>query len=194
MPSDLTDSEWAVLELLLPPRARRERLPVWSHRQIVEALLYLLRGGVAWRMLPPKVFPSIPTLQHCFYRWCDIGLWPAITYALLKMAREAVGREASPSDGVIDSQSVPTTESGDPRGFDAGNKIKGRTRNILIDTEGFLVGAIVHAADIQDRDGARRGALGDLPHFPPGARRLCRQRLSWREAGCGTRQNRCVDS
>ena len=154
LPSDLTEGEWAVLEPLLPPRSKLGRPPVWNYRQIVEALLYLLRGGLPWRMLPPGLFPPMTTVQHYFYRWSEMGLWPQINHALLMMAREAMGREASPSAGVIDSQSVKTTESGGPRGYDAGKKIKGRKRHILTDTQGFLVGAIVHTADIQDRDGA----------------------------------------
>jgi len=154
LPSDLTDAEWAVLEPLLPARSRRGRPPVWSYREIVEALLYLLRGGLPWRMLPPGLFPPMTTVQHYFYLWRDMGLWSSINHTLLMMAREAMGREASPSAGVIDSQSVKTTESGGPRGFDAGKKIKGRKRHILTDTQGLLVSAVIHAADVQDRDGA----------------------------------------
>ncbi|MEP0171827.1 MAG: IS5 family transposase [Nitratireductor sp.] len=154
LPSDLKDEEWAVLEPLLPPRSRRGRPPRWNHRQIIEAMLYLLRGGLPWRMLPPGLFPPMTTVQHYFYRWRDMGLWPSINHTLLMLAREAAGRQASPSAGVIDSQSVKTTESGGIRGYDAGKKIKGRKRHIVTDTQGLLVYAIVHAADIQDRDGA----------------------------------------
>ncbi len=154
LPSDLTDAEWAVLEPLFPARSHRGRPPLWSYRQIVEALLYLLRGGLPWRMLPPDLFPPMTTVQHYFYRWRDSGLWRSINHTLLLELREAEGREASPSAGVIDSQSVKTTESGGPRGYDAGKKLKGRKRHIITDTQGFVVGAIVHTADIQDRDGA----------------------------------------
>jgi transposase len=166
LPSDLTEGEWAVLEPLLPPRSKLGRPPVWDYRQIVEALLYLLRGGLPWRMLPPGLFPPMTTVQHYFYRWSEMGLWPQINHALLMMAREAIGREASPSAGVIDSQSVKTTESGGPRGYDAGKKVKGRKRHIITDTQGFLVAAIVHTADIQDRDGAP-DVLASIRHrFP----------------------------
>lgn len=171
LPSDLTDAEWAVLEPLLPRRSHRGRPPIWTYREIVEAMLYVLRGGLPWRMLPPGVFPPMTTVQHYFYAWRDRGLWSSINHTLLMMAREAVGREASPSAGVIDSQSVKTTESGGPTGYDAGKKIKGRKRHILTDTQGFLVGAIIHAADIQDRDGAP-GVLAAIRHSFPWLRHV----------------------
>jgi transposase len=171
LPSDLTDAEWAVLEPLLPRRSHRGRPPVWSYRTVMEALLYLLRGGLPWRMLPPKLFPPMTTVQHYFYLWRDMGLWSSINHTLLLMAREAIGREASPSAGVIDSQSVKTTESGGPRGYDAGKKTNGRKRHILTDTQGFLVGAIVHTADIQDRDGAP-DVLASIRHSFPWLRHV----------------------
>ena len=94
------------------------------------------------------------TVQCYFYAWRDSGLFKTINHDLLMELRVAEGREASPGAGVIDSQSVKTTESGGIRGYDAGKKIKGRKRHILTDTCGYLVHAVIHAADIQDRDGA----------------------------------------
>ena len=134
-------------------------------KQNNSAAVNLLRGGLPWRMLPP-CFPPVSTVRRWFYLWRDNRLWLSLNHALLLIAREGTGREASPSAGVIDSQSVKTTESGGPRGYDAGKKTKGRKRHILTDTDGNLVHAVVHTADIQDRDGAPLVLAQIIKRFP----------------------------
>ena len=151
--SDVSDAEWAQIEALLPVPKRLGRPRTTQMRQVVNAMLYLLTTGCQWRLLP-KEFPPFSTVQRFFYRWRDAGLWQTINHFLVMRTREATGREASPTAGVLDSQSVKTTEAAGPRGYDAGKKIKGRKRHVLTDTNGLLVAAVVHQADIQDRDGA----------------------------------------
>ena len=151
--SDLTDAEWAILHPFLPAEAICGRKRSWPMREIVNAICYVLRGGIAWRLVPNS-FPPWGTVYRWFARLRDDGTWEIVNHHLVMDDRERAGREASPTAAVVDSQSVKTTESGGVRGYDAGKKIKGRKRHAMVDTDGRALKLHVHAADIQDRDGA----------------------------------------
>jgi len=151
--SDLSDEEWAVIAPFMPPPAKTGRPREWTMREIMNAIFYVLRAGCAWRMLP-KDFPPMTTVYGWFLRFRREDLFKTINHYLVMRDRERVGREASPSAAVIDSQSVKTAEAGGPRGYDAGKKINGRKRHAMVDTDGRALVVHAHPADVQDRDGA----------------------------------------
>lgn len=164
-PSDLTEAEWAILAPLLPPPAKTGRHRSWEMRDLVNAIFFVLRGGVPWRMLPEH-FPPHQTTYRWFMRFRDDGIWESLNHHLVMRDRERTGREASPSAAVIDTQSVKTTEAGGPRGFDAAKKVKGRKRHALVDTDGRALELQVQPACDQDRDGAPSVLTASRARFP----------------------------
>ena len=151
--SDLTDAEWRLLKPWLLRPCRQSRRWAWPQRKIINAIFYVLRAGCAWRMLP-QGFPPWRTVYRWFARLRDDRVFESLNHHLVMHDRERAGREASPSAAVIDSQSVKTTESGGPRGYDAGKKINGRKRHAMVDTDGRGLVLHAHPASVQDRDGA----------------------------------------
>jgi transposase len=150
--TDLTDPEFALIEPFLPPPKPGGRSRTTNLREVLNAILYVLRTGCQWRMLPTD-FPPYSTVYGYFRQFWQLGIWTRIWAALLMEGREQAGKEASPSAAIVDSQSVKTTESGGIRGFDAGKKVTGRKRHLLTDTLGLPLVITVHSAGIQDRDG-----------------------------------------
>lgn len=150
----LTDAEWdLVADLFERPAGARGAPAQLDRRVLVEACCYVLRTGCAWRLLP-KSFPAWTTVYKSFVRWAAAGRFEQMHDRLRAQWRERLGRHAAPTAAVLDSQSTRASPQGGTSGFDAGKKVKGRKRHLLVDTLGLLLAVTVIAASVQDRDGA----------------------------------------
>ena len=153
--SDMIDAEWDLISYCFPEAAKTGRPRKHSYRELLNACFYVARTSCQWRNVP-KDLPPWGTVYHYFRQWINTGLLERIHTNLREHTRLLEGRQRQPTAGSIDSQSVKGSETCGERGYDAGKKVNGRKRHIVVDTLGLLLMVLVLPADVQDRDGARQ--------------------------------------
>jgi len=165
--TSLSDQQWAVIEPLLPARNPRHggRPLKYDRRLILDTILFVLRTGCAWRHVPHDLAPW-DAAYRWFAAWTADGTWRGVHEALRERVREADGRNRQPTAAVLDSQSAKSAEGGEAIGYDAGKRVRGRKRHLLVDTGGLLLRRVVHSAGVQDRAGARLVLRGLHDQFP----------------------------
>ena len=151
--TNLTNAQWEYLKPMLPKPAQRGRPPT-DLRPVIDAIFYVVKGGIPWRYLPAG-FPPWQTVYGIFRRWKREGLWAALNDPLRILFRKDQGKRSQPTAAVLDSQSVKAAGHGGRVGYDAGKRIKGRKRHLLVDTLGLVLGVVVTSADTTERDGAQ---------------------------------------
>ena len=120
----------------------------------MDAIFYLVKCGCPWRYLPAD-FPPWKTVYHVFRQWIHNHQWAALNDALRILVRKTHGKRSRPTAAILDSQSVKSAGHGGPVGYDAGKRIKGRKRHLLVDTLGLVLGVAVTPANTTERDGAQ---------------------------------------
>jgi len=173
--TDLTDTQWDLIKNMIPKEQKRGRPLEHTRRSIVNAILYIVRAGCAWRLLP-KDFAPWQTVYGYFRSWRKARIWGLIHDTLREQVRRKAGKKPSPTAAIMDSQSVKIGDQAGERGYDAGKKITGRKRHILVDTLGMILGMVITPADVQDRDGAR-SLLSSMVHV------FGRLQIIWADAG-----------
>jgi putative transposase len=177
-PSDLTDAEWEILEPLIPEVSEDATVPTISRREIVNGILYVLRSGCPWRLMPHDL-PAWGTVYYYFRTWRIAGIWDKAMQALRKQYRHKQGRDEEPSAAVIDSQSIKTSAvRGPEKGFDMGKQIWGRKRHLLVDTQGNLMEVKVTGAADSD-------LAGGIKLVEPLQERFPRLSLIWGDSHYG---------